>query len=173
MNKLTLYLARAMSHRVKEDVVKEAVADKEFFERAGFRVNCPVEKENIPSTKQVLLASKKALLTFWPQDKKLIREAHVFVDMSPTYNSEGVKHELAYARFCLWKPVVRVFPSGKLPIGSSVAYLEDDYVCDSLEEAVEYVYRVHGSWVKRFNWRIRMLNRCLVRWTWFQLNEFK
>src|SRR5690349_2826533 len=112
---IRLYLARAMSLRVKEDVVKEANSDKEFFEKAGFEVNCPVEKEKIPATKQVLLASKKALQTYWPQDKRLIRESHVFVDMSPTFNSEGVKHELAYARFCLWKPVIRIFPTGQLP----------------------------------------------------------
>lgn len=170
---ITLYLARAMSHRVKEDVVKEAKSDKEFFEKSGFKVNCPVEKERIPSTKQVLLASKKALQTFWPQDKKLIRESHVLIDMSPTYNSEGVKHELAYARFCLWKPVVRVFPSGQLPIGSSVAYLEDDMVCDSLLEAVEYIYRVHGTLYKRLKWRMLMLLRCLPKWIMYQIQEFK
>ena len=169
---LIVYLCRAMSHRVKEDVVFEADKDRKFFADAGLKVNCPVEKENIPATKQTLLASKKALKFYWPEDKRMVTEAHVILDMSPQFNSEGVKHELGYSRYCLWKPIVRVFPKGELPIGSSVAYLEDDYICDSNEEALEYILRVHGTRIKRLKWRFKMLNRCLPKWIGYQLLEF-
>lgn len=170
---ITLYLARAMSHRIKEDVVKESEKDTKFFTDAGFKVNCPVSKENIQPTKQKLLASKKALLTYWPEDKRMIRESNIVIDMSPNFNSEGVKHEIGYSRYCLWKPIVRIFPTGELPIGSSVSYLEDDYICDSLEEAVEYIYRVHGTFWKRTKWRLAMINRCLPKWLWYQIGEWK
>lgn len=168
-----IYAARAMSHRVKEDVVNEAKVDKYFLENAGLIVLCPVSKENVQPTKQVLLSSRKSMLEYWPEDKRMIREAHVVFDMSPTYNSEGVKHELGYARYNLWKPIIRIFPTGELPLNSSVARFEDDYICDSLIEAVEYVYRVHGTFFKRLKWRLSMLNRCLLKWMWYQFREIK
>lgn len=170
---IKIYAARSMTGRVKEHVVAEAKQDKEFLERAGFQVLCPVSAEGVQPTKQVLLSSKKAMDSFWPRDKQMIRESHVVFDMTPSFNSEGVKHELGYARYALWKPVVRIFPIGKLPPRSSVAFYEDDCLCDSLLEAVEYVYRVHGTKLKRFNWRIKMLNRCLLKWLWYQIGEFK
>lgn len=170
---VTVYTARGMTGRVKEEVVEEAKRDAEFLRKAGFKVLCPVEKEGVKKTKEVLLSSKKAMDSYWPADKKMIREANVLFDMTPHLNSEGCKHELAYARYTLWKPVVRVFPSGKLPVKSSVAWYEDDCVCDSLEEAIEYTLRVHGTFAKRILWRIKMLNRCLPKWLWFQLRSLK
>lgn len=167
-----LYTARAMSNRIKSDVVREAKEDKDFLERAGFVVLCPVDKENVKASKDVLNASRTQMEAFWPADKALIREAHVVLDMSPLANSEGVKHELGYARYSLWKPVIRVFPEGKIPPLSSVAFFEDDYICDSLMEAVEYIIRVHGTLFKRIKWRMAMLNRCLPKWIWNQLKQF-
>lgn len=170
---IKLYLARSMTGRIKEDVVAEAKRDAEFLSKAGFAVLCPVIAENVKPTKEHLLSSRKAMESYWPRDKEMIREAHVVLDMTPHLNSEGVKHELGYARYALWKPVVRVFPTGKLPVASSVAYFEDDSIVDSLPEAVEYIYRVHGSWFNRFTWRIRMLNRSLGKWLLYQAGEFK
>lgn len=168
---IKVYTCRSMTGRIKEDVVKEATADREFLQKAGFEVLCPVEKENVPATKQVLMASKKALDKYWPQDKSMIRDAHVVFDMSPTFNSEGVKHEIGYSRYCLWKPVIRVFPVGQLPPASSVSRFEDDAICDSLVEAVEYTLRVHGTYFKRLMWRLRMLNRSLPKWIKYQILE--
>jgi len=170
---IKIYAARGMTGRVKEEVVNEAKQDKEFLEKAGLTVLCPVAKEGVEATKQILLSSSKAMKSYWPEDKRMIREAHVLFDHSPHMNSEGVKHELGYGRYALWKPVVRIYPSGKLPPKSSVAYFEDDYICDSLEEAIEYVYRVHGTFRKRLKWRLKMLNRCIPKWLLFQLGEFK
>lgn len=170
---ISVYVARAMTNRIKEDVVKEAEEDKKFLERAGFNVLCPVSKEKVPPTKQLLLSSRKAMEQYWPEDKRMIREAHVVFDMSPLAPSEGVKHELGYARYNLWKPIVRIFPMDELPVASSAAYFEDDYICDSLLEAIEYVYRVHGSLWKRILWRLQMLNRSLPKWVWYQIRSFK
>ncbi len=167
-----VYAARSMTGRVKADVVADAKQDKQFLERAGFEVLCPVSKEGVKASKQVLLASRAQMEAFWPADKALIRQAHVVLDMSPLHNSEGVKHELGYARYCLFKPVIRVFPEGKLPAPSSVAFFEDDYICDSLLEAVEYIHRVHGNRFKRLKWRLGMLNKSLPKWIWNQLKQF-
>lgn len=170
---IKIYAARSMTGRVKEDVVAEATADKKFLEQTGITVLCPVIAEGVPSTKQVIMSSKKAMDAFWPRDKEMIREANLVFDMSPGMNSEGVKHEIGYARYALWKPVVRVFPTGHLPLPSSVARFEDDFICDSLLEAVEYCHRVHGSFLKRTKWRLNMLNRSLLKWIWYQMREFK
>lgn len=170
---IKVYACRAMTGRIKEDVVNEARVDREFLSKAGFTVLCPVEKEQVASTKQILLASKKALEKYWPEDKRMIREANVVFDLTPHFNSEGSKHEIGYARYALWKPIIRIFPEGKLPPPSSVARFEDDFICDSLIEAVEYTLRTHGTLWKRFKWRAQMLNRSLLRWVIYQIGEWK
>lgn len=168
-----IYLARSMSGRIKEEVVEDAIVDRVFLESAGFIVLCPVMVEGVKATKDTLQASKEEMDSFWFRDKEMIREANVVFDMSPDRKSEGVAHELGYARYSLWKPVVRVYPPGKLPPRASVAYFEDDYVCDSLIEAIEYVLRVHGTFYKRLMWRLDLLNRCILKWILFQIKEIK
>ena len=162
-----------MTGRVKEDVVAEATADKTYFEKAGFIVLCPVIAENVPSTKEVIRSSKKAMDVFWKRDKEMIREANAVIDMTPSLKSEGVSHELGYSRYCLWKPVIRVYEKGNLPIRSSVAWYEDDVIVDSKEEVVEYLLRVHGTFWKRTKWRLQMLNKSLLKWVIYQVQEFK
>ncbi len=170
---IKIYAARSMTGRIKEDVVNEAQRDKEFFEKAGFIVLCPVIAENVQSTKEVLRSSKKAMDVFWKRDKEMIREANVVLDMTPSLKSEGVSHELGYARYALWKPIIRVYEDGKMPIKSSVAWYEDDAIVDSKLLAVEYLLRKHGTVLKRINWRLKMLNKSLLKWIWFQIGEFK
>lgn len=170
---MKLYLARAMTGRQKKDVVKEAELDFKFFGSAGFDVLCPVLAEKVKNETGIVQATKQQMDIFWKRDKEMIREAHIVLDMSPLAPSEGVKHELGYARYCLWKPIVRIFPPGKLPLRASVAFYEDDYICDSHIEAIEYIFRVHGTLFKRFKWRFKMLNRCLLRWLQHQVREFK
>ena len=58
----------------------------------------------------------------------MIRDAHVVFDLSGGAKSEGCAHEVGYARYFLYKPVVRLYPF----LGSSVARLEDDYIVASL-----------------------------------------
>lgn len=166
---ITVYNARSMTGRVKEDVVAEAKADKEFLEKAGFIVLCPVEKEEVPATKQVLLSSRKAMEEYWPKDKRMIEQCDVLFDLTPERKSEGVAHELGYARYYLYRPVVRIYRDGKLPVPSSVAFFEDDYITDSLIDAVEYTLRVHGTRYKRLKWRFNLYVRCLPKMirTWF------
>lgn len=156
-----VYAARGMTSRIKSEVVEEAKRDKEILEKAGIVVLCPVEKEQVKPTDEKLVSSKEAMLDYWPADKAMIREAHVVFDFSPHLNSEGVKHEIGYARYFLYRPIVRIFPKGKLPFKSSVAYFEDDYICDDVEEAVKYTLNTFGTVQKRIRWRMELYKRCL------------
>lgn len=170
---LKVYAARGMSHRVKEEVVNEAAADRAIMSGYGVLVLDPVAAEGVESTKEVLRSSKKAMDTYWSRDKEMIREANVVFDLTPHLNSEGVKHEIGYARYALWKPVIRVFPKGQLPFQSSVSRYEDDAIFEDLHEAVKYALETFGTWQKRFKWRFNLLVRCLPRWVMFQVQEWK
>lgn len=170
---LSCYVARAMTGRVKEEVVKDALKDKEFFEKAGLIVLCPVSEEGVKPTDEVLRSSKKAMDKYWNRDKEMIRQAHILFNMSPDQPSLGVIREHGYARYCLWKKVISVFPAGKLPPKAAICHYEDDYVTDDIMDAVGEAYRTHGTLWKRIKWRLQMLNRCLPRWLKHQIGEFK
>lgn len=172
-DKIKIYVARAMTGRIKEDVVLEARKDKEFFEKAGFEVLCPVSEENVPATKQVLKSSKQAMDKYWKRDKEMIRQCHILFNMSPDQPSLGVIREHGYARYNLWKKVISVFPQGKIPMRAAICHYEDDYVTDDLRDAVGEAYRTHGTLLKRTKWRINMLSRSFLKWVWYQIGEFK
>lgn len=172
-DQIICYVARAMTGRVKEDVVSEAKKDKEFFEKAGFIVLCPVSEEGVEPTKQIIRSSKQAMDKYWDRDKQMIRQSHVLFNMSPDQPSLGVIREHGYARYALWKKVISIFPSGKLPQKAAVCHYEDDYVTDDILDAVGEVYRTHGTFWKRTKWRLKMLNRSLLKWCWYQVCEFK
>ena len=168
---ISAYLCRGMTGRDKAEVVKEATEDKEFFEKCGIRINCPVAEEKVKAEHKPLKSTVNHLTKYWRRDKELIRASNVVIDMTPHLNSEGVKHELGYGRYSLWKPVVRIYPEGQLPPKASVAFFEDDYITDSRIDALEYILRVHGTQYKRLKWRLDLLNRCLLKWVWYQVLE--
>ena len=166
------YVARAMTGRVKEEVVLEAQADKELLEKAGFEVLCPVIAENVPATKEVIRSSKKAMDQYWPRDKEMIREAHVVFNMSPNSPSLGVIREHGYARYHLWKKVISVFPEGKLPMKAAVCNYEDDFVTDSLIIGIGDALRTHGTYWSRLKWRIGIYKRSWLRAKYYRLMEW-
>lgn len=170
---LRIYLARGMSGRVKADVVAEAAADREFFTRAGFNVLCPVTEEGVQASNDKLIADPKLMAAYWPRDKQMIQQADVIVDTTPNLLSQGVMHEIGLARYCYWKPVVRMFPTGKLPDPGNVAFFEDDVVVDSREEVVEALYRLWGTPKQRWDWRVTMLRRCIRKWIRLQIQFLK
>lgn len=163
INRPKCYVARAMTGRVKEEVVAEALRDKEILEKAGFEVLCPVVEENVPSTKEVLRSSKKAMDQYWPRDKAMIREAHLVFNMSPHLPSLGVIREHGYSRYHLWKKVISVFPKGSLPMKAAVCYYEDDFVTDSLDYAIDDALKTHKTRYTRILWRLRFWPLALVK----------
>lgn len=169
---INIYLARAMSGRSNEIVYEESKSEREFLRKAGFNILCPVEFEGVKKNNNTLQASKEQMLGFWPRDKQMIRESHILFHMTPLLRSDGAWHEVGYKRYHLQGPVVHIYPQGKLPPEGVVSYLEDDFVCDSLEEAIEYTLRVHGTFWKRTKWRLAKLNRCLLKSIYYQAKEW-
>lgn len=169
---IKVYVARAMTGRVKADVVKEAKADKEFLEACGFIVLDPVSEEGVKATKETLLSPKSAMDSYWPRDKAMIREADVVFNMSPHLPSLGVIREHGYARYHLWKKVVSIFPTGKLPAEGAICHYEDDYVTDNLLDAVGETLRTHGTVWKRLKWRVKIYKRCWLKAVFYRLKEW-
>ncbi len=166
------YVARAMSGRIKEEVVADARRDKELLEKAGFEVLCPVTAENVAPTKEILRSSKKAMDIYWARDKEMIREAHVVFNMSPNSPSLGVIREHGYARYHLWKKVISVFPEGKLPIKAAVCNYEDDFVTDSLIIGIGDALRTHGTYWNRVKWRFGIYKRSWLKAKFYRFLEW-
>lgn len=172
MSKLKIYVARAMTGRVKEEVVAEAKRDKAFLEQAGFEVLDPVTSEGVASTKETLLSPKHLMDVYWPRDKQMIREAHAVFVMSPNVGSLGCIREYGYSRYFLWKKTTTIFPEGTLPKEGAVCYYEDDYVTDSLIDAIGDLLQTHGTLWKRLKWRIRIYNRSIGKAFYYKLLEW-
>lgn len=169
--KIICYNARAMTGEPKSEVVEQARKDKEFLEKCGFVVLCPVFKEGIRKGKGTILSSKEQMQTFWPADVDMIRKAHVLFNLSPHKASLGVIREHGKARYYHWKKVISVFPEGKLPPDGAVPYFEDDFVTDSLTLAVGEALRTHGTYLKRLQWRLKLLNQHMLHAMWDQVKE--
>jgi hypothetical protein len=173
---LKIYVAHAMTGRSKKEVLAETSSVANLagqMNRLGcdIRLLDPVVEEGIQrQSKQTISATPTQIKSFWSRDKELIREAHVLLDLTGPLKSEGVAHEIGYARFCLWKPVIRIWPGlGK----NSVAWIEDDAVVDGYDTALEFAVQEWGTMLKRFAWRARMLNRSFPKWVGHQIGEWK
>lgn len=160
---IKVYVARAMTGRIKEEVVFEAKRDKSILESAGFIVLDPVTSEGVKPTKTVLRSTKAQMDVFWTRDKAMIREANVLLNMSPHLPSLGVIREHGYARYHLWKKTISIFPEGAMPKEGAVCFYEDDHVTDDLTEAIGECLRTHATRWKRFKWRLALYNRCYLR----------
>ena len=167
-----IYVARAMSGMDQAEVVLQAKADKEFFEKRGIQVLCPVLKEKVKSAHKPLKSDKKHMDVYWPADKEMIREANVLVNMSPDKPSLGVIREFGYARYHLWKKVISVFPEGQIPWEGAVCHYEDDDVVDNRVMAVESILRTHGTYWKRLKWRLGVYNKSWLKAKYYRLLEF-
>ena len=169
---IKVYIAHAMTGRPGTDVVAESEKALEAFSKFGIGVLDPVTAEKVKPSKKTINTTYSVLDGYWKRDKEMIREAHVLVDITPERKSEGVAHEIGYARYHLWKPVVRVYPKGQVPSNLSVAYFENDFIVDDMEVAARYIERMYGNWFKRFIWRIQLYRRSWLRATWHRLLEW-
>lgn len=148
---IVIYLAVAMAGRNKKQLVYENLKAVKVFKENGIRVLSPVIEEGVlPDDEPLTPLSDKELEKQWYNDKKLIKKAHVFVDLSGASNSEGVRHESGLARYGFFKPIVRIYPT----LGVSVARIEDDLIVRDVEEAARVIVDRWGSRWKRICWRI-------------------
>lgn len=156
-----------------KEVFYEARKERKYLEKSGFKVLDPVSEEGVRPKNNKIQATYKQLVSFWRRDKEMIREANVLFDMTPWMKSEGVTHEIGYARYFLWKPVIRVYGKEKRPSAGSVAYFEDDVLAKDLDHAIYKAENLYGTWYRRFKWRLLLLNRCILKWMFYQLQEWK
>ena len=163
-----VYLAQAMTGRTWLDVCDEAIRARNALN--GLDVFSPSLDEALrrsPDPIDTIPSVLEELQSHWKRDKAEIVKTHVVVDLTPHLHSHGVSHEIGFARYCLWKPVVRIMEPT-----SSVAYLEDDLLVPTVEAAAEAIQRLWGTRAKRWAWRSRMLLRSLPKWLWRQLRAW-
>lgn len=165
---MRVYTARRMTGVPGRILVAESRRVKAVLEKHGITVLDPVLSEKVKKTYRPLHNSYAKLREYWFRDKAMIRDAHVLLDCTAAAKSEGVAHEIAYARYFLWKPVVRIYPD----LGPSIARIEDDYIAGSLEEAACLIEEKWGTWRKRAKWRMALLNRCLINFLVCQVKEW-
>ncbi len=109
------------------------------------------------------------LRSYWKRDKEMIRYAHVLVDLTGPRKSAGVEHEVGYARYFLYKPVIRVWPG----MAGSVARIEDDVIVPTAAHALVEANRLWGTPWKRLKWRLAMTNRCILGYFANQIREWR
>lgn len=148
-----------------EKLVKRAFHTKILAQKYKIEALDPITLENIKSSKKPLFNGLKALRKHWIRDKKMLRKAHVVIDLTGSAKSEGVATELGYTRFFLYKPIIRVYPG----LGPSVARIENDYIVSSAESAIKMAVKLWGTRWKRFIWRLNLLKRCFLRSLWYKL----
>lgn len=167
------YIGHGMTGRSGEELINESLYVLEVCKKYGIEPLDPVMVEGVKKVDPRVQASNEMLPLHWKRDKEMIREAHVFIDITANRKSEGVAHEIGYARYSLWKPVIRVSLDYARNQNISVANLEDDLIVASIEQAAYFAQLRWGTFGKRFRWRIKMFARCLPRWICYQLQEFK
>ncbi len=169
-----IYQAVKMTGRSAKGVVEQTTRARRLFQSYGIEVLDPVQEEQVEPTAGLIIGSAKDkhvdLKKFWKRDKQMIREAHVVVDLTPTAKSEGVLHEIGYARYGLWKPVVRVYDGD---IKTGIQSFEDDALVGSVADAAALIRQKWGTKRKRFAWRASLLWHKLPRFIKHQIGEWK
>lgn len=166
-----LYIACSMTGRDQAELIKEAKHITKLFEAAGFKVFHPVLEEGLKKKHEKLTASADTLPPKWRLDKEAIRHSFCLVDASADLKSEGREHEVGLMRYCYWRPVIRISPRHATGF-YSIACLEDDLIVGTPEEAVALIKKHFGTRRKRIWWRLKLLNRTLIRFCIEQVRGF-
>lgn len=168
-----IYTCAKMTGRDMKEMVENAKKNKRIFESFSVTVLDPILEEHVKAEKGLLIDKPLSILRgYWKRDKQMIREAHVIVDTTPELKSEGSAHEIGYARYFLWKPVVRMYCGDVKPL-SAIVYFEDDLIVHSPEEAATQIQKYWGTWTKRFFWRVSLYLRCWPKAFYYKIMEWK
>jgi len=160
MAKIKVYVAHAMTGKIKAELVKEAEYTTRQLESYGFEVLDPIGAEEVKATNEVQQQSAEQLAIYWRRDKDMIKEADIVLDYMACNKSDGVAKEIGYARWCLWKPVVRVFPN----CGVNISRIEDDAIVNDLPSAIDLMHEKYGSYEKLKAWRQAIWDRSFQKW---------
>lgn len=153
---MKVYVAHAMTGRPVDEVLEEGAVAVGILEMFGIEGIDPAAVEDLSPGSDIAPGSLASLSRDWERDKKMIRDCHVLLDLSGSSKSEGVAHEIGYARYFRWKPVVRLYKNAPFV---SVATLEDDLIVRTIPEAAKLILSMWGTPWRRFKWRFKMYLR--------------
>jgi hypothetical protein len=159
------YLACRMSGRSRSAMIKEAHDAVAILSKYGIKCISPVLEEQIEDKPGPLIPfSEDELRAEWLKDKEFVKKCHVVIDLSAAspIRSEGATTEYLYARFALFKPIVRLFPKG---LGPSITRFENAVIVQTLDEAGVEILTRWGSRAQRIAWRVRER----IFWKWLKL----
>ncbi len=160
-NRIKIYTCVAMTGRMMDEMVVEAEMLKRTFVNYGFECLSPVLEENIPNVHEILSSVPAAQLAqYWKRDKEMIREADVVLDYKTRNKSDGSNKELGYARYCLWKPVIRVWDGP----GALISRMEDDLVVPTLSDALNFISTRWGNYEKLGMWHKEIWDTHFSKW---------
>lgn len=165
MTDVIVYLACRMTGRSKAVMVKEAKEAVAILSKYGIKCISPVLEEQVDPAHEILEnLTEEELAREWKKDKDFVKKCHVVLDLSAAspLRSEGATHEYLYARYALFKPVVRLFPKG---LGISIARLENGYIVQNLDEAGIAILTKWGTRLQRIQWRLQER----IVWKWMKL----
>lgn len=163
---IKIYTALKMTGRMKDEIWADARLLIRTCDNYGFKALSPVVGEGIEDRHERLdLSSTDPILLeeYWHNDKALIRSADIVLDYNTMNQSDGVCKEIAYARYCLWMPVVRVWTGS----GGFISRLEDDVVVPSLSKAMHVIAERWGTYEKLAEWRWKICGN-LTKWKTIQ-----
>lgn len=161
-----VYIACRMTFRYQDELVAEAIKICRMLTNYGFEPLHPVITERVVPVHEILLQDKpERLQKHWARDKKDLQDCHIILDDRSCNKSDGVGVELGLARFCYWKPVIRIFPDA----GICISRLEYDNIFDNSLDAVVFMDKEYGSRWKLFKWRIKMLLRSVPKLVWLHI----
>src|ERR1035437_1879759 len=169
---LIVYCACRMSGRDKAEMVHRAQFVVETLAIFGIQGISPVLEEGVKAESTKLINyDKEQVRGFWARDKHIIRYvSHAVLFDHAEMSSLGMTREYCLNRGVLWKPSVIVLAQGT---ATSVATYEDDLVCFSAHAAAEFMEKSWGSRMKRWTWRVKMMNRSLPRWVYDQIMAWR
>lgn len=162
---ISVYTCQRMTGRFCDEMLVEAQMLDRVLKNYGMEALNPVLEEKIPNTHELLdNVHPGTLEVFWRRDKEMIRESDVLLDYMTMNKSDGSNKEVAYNRFCLWKPTIRVWDGN----GGLISRIEDDSVVPTLIEAVNLIQEKWGTYQKLGAWRREMLIRSYPVWAEYQ-----
>lgn len=149
-----------------DELVYEANIVCRALRNYGFEPLDPIIGEKITNEHKLLeQMSESTLNKNWKRDKQMLQESHLVLDYNSCNKSDGVSVELGYARFFMWKPVIRVFPN----LGISISKLEFDTVVSNICYALPLMTALWGTKKKLLIWRLKMLIRCIPKFVLLQI----
>lgn len=162
---ISAYTCQRMTGRYCDEMLREAEMLERVLSNYGIRILNPVLEEKVHD-EHVLLENvpSNLLERYWRRDKEMIRESDIVIDYMTMNKSDGSNKEVAYNRFCLWKPTIRVWDGA----GGLISRLEDDIVVPNILDAVTLINEKWGTYEKLGKWRLEMLRRCYPKWAEYQ-----